>query len=86
MTSHTRDQPGHHEPPPAVSGTHALLLVLALILLVAGFPFFVFGSFLAAIGEQAAIDGGRYFAVGGLVAMACAWGLKGYLRRRDGWF
>ena len=68
------------------TGSKTLLLVLALILLIAGFPFLLFGSFITLIEEQEAIPGGSYFAFGGLVAVLCALGIKGYLRRRGGWF
>lgn len=64
----------------------AVLLVVALVLLVAGFPFLVFGSFLAAIDAEGAIDGGGYFAVGGLIAILGAVGIRAYLRRLGEWF
>jgi len=67
---------------------NAALLLLAVILLIAGFPCFLFGVFLAVsqgpdgIGRDVALG----FSFGGLVSVLCALGIKGYLRRRDGWF
>lgn len=65
---------------------NALLLVLTLILLIAGFPFLLFGTFVAFIEQPEAVPGGSYFAFGGLVAVLCALGFRAYLRRRGGWF
>ena len=64
------------------------LLLLAVILLIAGFPCFLFGVFLAVsqgpdgIGGDVALG----FSFGGLVSVLWALGIKVYLRRRDGWF
>ena len=79
------DRRGSHQST-VLKGTNAVLLVLTLILLIAGFPFLLFGSFLAFIAAQDVIPGGSYFAFGGLVAVLCALGVREYLRRRDGWF
>ena len=65
---------------------NALLLVLTLILLIAGFPILLFGTFLVLIEQPDAVPGGGYFAFGGLVSVLCALGIREYLRRRDGWF
>ena len=65
---------------------NTLLLVLVVILLVAGFPFLLFGSFITLIEQQTAIPGGSYFAVGGLVAVVCALGIRRYLQKRQAWF
>ena len=68
--------------------TNTALLLLAVILLIAGFPCFLFGVFLAVsqgpdgIGRDVALG----FSFGGLVSVLCALGIKAYLRRRDGWF
>jgi len=87
MVSNVSDRRGLHQQRTILKGTNTLLLGVALILLIAGFPFLVFGTFLALIeGGEDAISGGRYFAVGGLAAVLCALGIKEYLRRRDGWF
>ena len=69
-------------------GTNAFLLLLALILLIAGSPFFVFGVFLALGPGQNGIgmDVAFRFSVGGLVSVLCALGIRAYLRRRDSWF
>jgi hypothetical protein len=67
----------------ALKSANALLLVLALILLIAGFPFLLFGAFLALIETQDVIPGGGYFAVGGLAALLCGLGIKQHLKRRD---
>ena len=79
------DRRGSHQST-VLKGTNAVLLVLTLILLIAGFPFLLFGSFLAFIEAQDVIPGGSYFAFGGLVAVLCALGVREHLRRRDGWF
>ena len=71
-----------------LKGTNALLLLLAVILLITGFPFFLFGAFLAisqgpdGIGRDVAFG----FSFGGLVSVLCSLGIRAYLRRRDGWF
>ena len=83
MTSDARN-PNEYGQPRTVAAN--LLLVLTLILLVVGLPFFVFGAFLIAMDAGGAIDGGSYFAVGGLAAMLCGLGLKGHLRRQGAWF
>ena len=86
MTLDVGDCRGPHEQSTALKGTHTVLLVLTLFLLVAGFPFLLFGSLLVLIeGGEDVISGGRYFAFSGLVAMLCALGIEEYLRRRDGW-
>ena len=67
--------------------TNTALLLLAVILLIVGFPFVVFGLFLAvsqANGLEANVA--SRFGFGGLVSVSCALVLKAYLRRRDGWF
>ncbi len=86
MTLDVGERHAAHEPSAALKGTNTLLLVVALILLIAGFPFLLFGTFITFIEQHDAIPGGRYFAFGGLVAVLCALGIKEYLRRRDGWF
>ena len=71
-----------------LKGTNAFLLLLAVILLIAGFPSFLFGVFLAisqgpdGIGGDVALG----FSFGGLVSVLCSLGIRAYLRRRDGWF
>ena len=71
----------------ALRGLHAPLLVLALILLIAGFPFFLFGLFLATSPQNGlAGDVALGLSVGGLVAVLCAVGIREHLQRRDGWF
>ena len=69
-------------------GANGVLLLLALILLIVGFPFFLFGSFLAISQGPDGIGGDVAFgfSVGGFVAVLFALGIKEYLRRRDGWF
>ena len=66
----------------------AALLLLALILLIAGFPFFLFGLFLAVSQGPDGIGGDVAFgfSFGGLVSVLCALVIRAYLRRRDGWF
>ncbi len=68
--------------------TNAALLLLAVILLIVGFPFFLFGLFLAVSQGPDGIGGDVAFgfSFGGLVSVSCALVIKGYLRRRDGWF
>ena len=77
-----------------LNGTNALLLLLSVILLIAGFPSFLFGVFLA-ISQR---PGGKVeyisqtlggviafgFSFAGLVAVLCSLGIRAYLRRRDG--
>ena len=69
-------------------GMNTFLLLLAVILLIAGFPCLLFGVFLAisqgpgGIGADVAFG----FSVGGLVSVLCSLGIRAYLRRRDGWF
>ena len=67
---------------------NAALLLLAVILLIAGFPCFLFGVFLAVSQGPGGIGGGVAlgFSFGGLVSVFCALGINAYLRRRDGWF
>ena len=70
-----------------VKATNAFLLLLAVILLVTGFPFFLFGVFLSV--SQANGLGGDVavrFSLGGFVSVLCALGIRAYLLRRDGWF
>jgi hypothetical protein len=68
--------------------TNGLLRVLAVFLLIAGFPSFLFGLFLAmsqgpdGIGSDVAFR----FSVYGLFAVLCALGIKRFVRGRDGWF
>ncbi len=64
----------------------ALLLVLALMLLISGFPLFWFGLFLAATQGPDGIGGAFGFTAGGAAAVVCALGIKAYLQRRDAWF
>ena len=87
MALEVGDRRGPHQRSRILKGTNALLLGVVLLLLIVGFPFLLFGSFLALIeGGRDVISGGRYFAFGGLVAVLCALGIREYLRRRDGWF
>jgi len=62
------------------------LLVLALTLLIAGFPSALFGVFLT-ISEQDGIEGGAafWFSFGGLLSVLFAFGVRAFLRKRDGW-
>ena len=71
-----------------VRGTNTFLLLLAVILLIAGFPCLLFGVFLAISQGPDGIGGNVAFGFtfGGLVSVSCALVIKGYLRRRDGWF
>ena len=68
--------------------TNTALLLLAVILLIVGFPFFLFGVFLAVsqgpdgLGADVAFG----FSFGGLVSVLCALAIRAYLGRRDGWF
>ncbi len=64
------------------------LLILALILLIAGFPSLLFGLFLAVSQGPDGIGGDVAFGFsgGGLVSVLCALAIRAYLRRRDGWF
>ena len=66
--------------------TDAFLLILALTLLIAGFPSALFGLFLT-ISEQDGMDGNVafWFSFGGFLSVLCALGVRAYLRRRDGW-
>ena len=67
--------------------TNAALLLVAVIFLIVGFPFFLFGLFLA-VSDANGLDGdfALRFSIGGLMLVLCALLLKAYLRRRDGWF
>ncbi len=67
--------------------TNAALLLLAVILLIAGFPSFLFGLFLA-FSQANGMEGNvaLRFSFGGLASVLCALVIKAYLRRRDGWF
>ena len=81
------DSQAQHESAP-LHGIPALLLLLALILLIGGFPLGLFGLFLA-ITQGADGMGGDVafrFSIGGGVAIVCALGIREYLRRRDAWF
>ena len=79
-----------------LKGTNALLLLLSVILLIAGFPSFLFGVFLAIsqrpggnveyISPTLGGDIAFGFSFAGLVAGLCALGIRAYLRRRDGGF
>jgi hypothetical protein len=81
------DRRGLYQQSTILRGTNAFLLRVALVLLIVGFPFLLFGSFLLLIeGGEDAISGGRYFAFGGLVGVLCALGIREHLRRREGWF
>ena len=66
----------------------ASFLLVAVILLIAGFPSFLFGVFLAVSPTQNGMGGdvAFRFGFGGLVSVLCALGIRAYLRRRDGWF
>lgn len=86
MASDIGERRGSRRQSVAAKGLNGFLLVLALILLIAGFPFLLFGTFLTLIEQHEAIPGGSHFVFGGLVAVVCALGVKEYLRRRDGWF
>ena len=67
--------------------TNSALLLLAVILLIVGFPFVVFGLFLA-VSHANGLEGdvALRFGFAGLVSVSCALGIKAYLRKRDGWF
>ena len=68
------------------SGKNAILLLLTVILLIVGFPFFLFGVFLAlSQGPDGMGDVAFGFSFGGFVSVVCALGIRTYLRRRDGW-
>ena len=71
-----------------VRGTNTFLLLLAVILLIAGFPCLLFGVFLAITQGPGGIGGDVAFgfSFGGLVSVLCSLGIRAYLRRRDGWF
>ena len=79
-----------------LKGTNALLLLLSVILLIAGFPSFLFGVFLAIsqrpggnveyISPTLGGDIAFGFSFAGLVAVLCSLGIRAYLRRRDGGF
>ena len=71
-----------------LKGTNTFLLLLAMILLIAGFPFFLFGLFLAVSQGPDGIGGDVAFgfSFGGLVSVLCSLSIRAYLRRRDGWF
>ena len=66
--------------------TYTFLRILALTLLIAGFPSALFGLFLT-ISEQDGMDGevAFWFSFGGFLSVLCALGVRAYLRRRDGW-
>ena len=68
--------------------TNAALLLLAAILLIVGFPFFLFGVFLAISQGPDGIGGNVAFGFssGGFVSVLCALVIRAYLRRRAGWF
>ena len=72
----------------AEKGTNTFLLLLAVILLIAGFPSFLFGVFLAISQGPGGIGGDVAFgfSFGGLVSVLCSLGIRAYLRRRDGSF
>ena len=67
---------------------NASLLLLALISLIAGLPFLLFGLFLAISQGPDGLGGdvAFRFSVGGLVSVLCGLGVRAYLRSRDGWF
>ena len=67
--------------------TNTALLVLAVILLIVGFPSFLFGVFLA-VSQANGLEGdvALRFSFGGLVSVLCALVIKRYLRSREGWF
>ena len=69
-------------------GTNTALLLLAVILLIVGFPLFLFGWFLAVSQGPDGLGGDVpfRFTAGGLVAVLFALEIKQYLRRRDAWF
>ena len=79
-----------------LNGTNALLLLLSVILLIAGFPSFLFGVFLAIsqrpggnveyISPSLGGDVAFGFSFVGLVSVLCSLGIRAYLRRRDGSF
>ena len=68
--------------------SHTALLLLAVILLIAGFPCLLFGLFLAVSQGPDGIGGNVAFgfSFGGLVSVLCALVIRAFLRRRDGWF
>ena len=55
--------------------------------LIAGFPFFLFGLFLA-LSQANGMEGdvALRFSLSGPVSVLCGLGIRAYLRRRDGWF
>ena len=79
-----------------LKGTNAFLLLLTVILLIAGFPSFLFGVFLAIsqrpggnveyISPSLGGDVAFGFSFVGLVSVLCSLGIRAYLRRRDGSF
>ena len=79
-----------------LKGTNAFLLLLSVILLIAGFPSFLFGVFLAIsqrpdgnveyISPSLGGDVAFGFSLAGLVSVLCSLGIRAYLRRRDGSF
>ena len=80
----------HDKPTPEgrlVKMTNTTLLLLAVILLIVGFPSFLFGVFLAA-SQANGIEGDVpfRFGVGGLVSVLSALAIKALLQRRNGWF
>ena len=77
-----------------LKGMNTLLFLLAVMLLIAGFPSFLFGVFLAVsqrpggnveyISPTLGGDIAFGFSFAGLVAVLCSLGIRAYLRRRDG--
>lgn len=67
---------------------HAVLLLLVVILLITGFPFLLFGLFLAVSQGPDGIGGNVAFGFSsvGLLSVLCALVIRAFLRRRGGWF
>ena len=84
----TLDDPVPRESGTIRNGMNTGLLVFALTLLIAGFPSLLFGVFLAISQGPDGIGGDVAFgfSFGGLISVLCSFGIRAYLRKRDGWF
>ncbi len=69
-----------------VPSMHTTLLLAALILLIVGFPFFLFGVFLSlSQGPGGMGDVAVRFSSYGFLAVSCGLIIRSYLQRRRGW-